>query len=98
MINVKISKNEGKFETAFWTGMAVRMLVSPLVALFCIYLLHIKGILQSVLFVLACMPVAVNAVILAEKFNAAPKIVSKCILWTTLVSFFVLPFLLFVVK
>jgi malate permease and related proteins len=98
MVNVKISRNEGKFETTFWTGMAVRMLVSPLVALFCIYLLHIKGILQSVLFVLACMPVAVNAVILAEKFNASPKIVSKCIFWTTLGSFFVLPFLIFFVK
>jgi predicted permease len=98
MVNVKISRNEGKFETAFWTGMAVRILVSPLTALFCIYLLHIKGILQSVLFILACMPVAVNAVILAEKFNASPKIVSKCILWTTLISFFVLPFLISVVK
>ena len=98
MVNVKISKNERRFETAFWTGMAVRMLVSPLTALFCIYLLHIKGILHSVLFVLACMPVAVNAVILAEKFNASPKIVSKCILWTTLISFFILPFLIIVVK
>ena len=98
MVNVKISRTEGEFETAFWTGMAVRMLVSPLTALFCIYLLHIKGILHSVLFVLACMPVAVNAVILAEKFNASPKIVSKCILWTTLISFFILPFLITVLK
>ncbi|ULT59464.1 AEC family transporter [Neobacillus drentensis] len=98
MVNVKIARNKEKFETAFWTGMAVRLFVSPIVGLFCIYLLHIRGILQSVLFVLACMPVAVNAVILAEKFNASPKMVSKCILWTTLISFFVLPFLIVVVK
>jgi predicted permease len=50
------------------------------------------------LFILAGMPVAVNAVILAEKFNASPKFVSKCILWTTLISFIVLPFMIGFVK
>jgi hypothetical protein len=85
-------------QKTFWTGMTVRMLVSPFIALFCLFVLDINGILQSVLFVLACMPVAVNAVILAEKFNASPKIVSKCILWTTLASFIILPFLIVAVK
>ncbi|WP_223596124.1 AEC family transporter [Neobacillus bataviensis] len=98
MVNVKIAKLEWKSEASFWTGMAVRMLVSPFVALFCIYVLQINGILQSVLFILACMPVAVNALILAERFNASPKIVSKCILWTTCISFIVLPFLIVIIK
>lgn len=37
------------------------------------------------------MPVAVNAVVLAERFNASPMLLSKCILWTTLASFAILP-------
>ncbi|MEW9053258.1 MAG: AEC family transporter [Neobacillus sp.] len=90
----QISRNTG----VFWTGMMVRLLISPFIALLCLYILQIRGILHSVLFILACMPVAVNAVILAEKFNASPKIVSTCILWTTIVSFFILPFLIVLVK
>lgn len=98
MVSVTTSKQEWKYQSTFWTGMTIRMLVSPIIALFCLYILNINGILQSVLFVLACMPVAVNAVILAEKFNASPKMVSKCILWTTLASFIILPFLIVAVK
>jgi len=98
IVSVKTTKFEWKSQRTFWTGMTVRLLISPAVALVCLSILHIKGILQSVLFVLACMPVAVNAGILAEKFNASPNIVSKCILWTTLVSFIILPFLIVVIK
>jgi hypothetical protein len=98
MVSVTTFKQKMQSQKTFWTGMTVRMLVSPFIALFCLFVLDINGILQSVLFVLACMPVAVNAVILAEKFNASPKIVSKCILWTTLASFIILPFLIVAVK
>jgi predicted permease len=98
MMNVKISMLERKSQQAFWSGMAARLLISPFIALFCLYILRINGILYSVLFVLACMPVAVNAVIIAEKFEASPRIVSKCILWTTLISFIVLPFFIVAVK
>ncbi|MCQ6274958.1 AEC family transporter [Bacillus sp. V3B] len=98
MMNVKTEKLDRTTQTTFWTGMGIRLLVSPIIALISLYLLNIEGILHSVLLVLACMPVAVNAGILAEKFNAAPKIVTKCILWTTLLSFIVLPFLIVLVK
>lgn len=98
MVNVKVAKLEHKIQVSFWTGLVVRLLLSPVLALLCLTILNVKGILHSVLFILACMPVAVNSVILAEKFNASPKFVSKCILWTTLVSFFVLPFMIAFVK
>jgi malate permease and related proteins len=98
MMSVKISKTEQKEHFAFWIGLVVRLLLSPFIALICLYILNIHGILHSVLFVLACMPVAVNAVILAEKYNASPKLVSKCILWTTLLSFILLPLLIVLVK
>ena len=98
MMNVETDKLERKTQTTFWTGMGIRLLIAPLIALFCLYLLNIKGTLHSVLLVLACMPVAVNAGILAQKFDASPKIVTKCILWTTLLSFIVLPFIIVLVK
>ncbi len=82
---------------AFWAGLALRMLLSPLVAWSCLLVLGVTGTAFPVLLVLASMPVAVNAVILAEKFDAAPRLVSRCILWTTLASFVTLPLLLTVI-
>jgi predicted permease len=98
MTNVKTEKLNRATETTFWAGMGIRLLIAPLIALLCLYLLNIDGILFSVLFVLACMPTAVNAGILAQKFDASPTIVTKTILWTTLLSFFILPFLIVIVK
>jgi len=83
---------------AFWSGMTIRMLLAPVIAALVLFLLGVDGVLFSTLFILASMPVAVNSVILAEKFDASPAIVSKCILWTTLGSFITLPILIEVVK
>ncbi|WCK56439.1 AEC family transporter [Aneurinibacillus sp. Ricciae_BoGa-3] len=94
MVNVRSSEPAKGVQSAFWTGITVRLFLSPLIALLGLYLLNIKGILFSVLLILSSMPAAVNAVVLAEKFNASPKFVSKCILWTTLASFLVLPVLI----
>ncbi|MEH7252386.1 AEC family transporter [Neobacillus niacini] len=79
---------------AFWSGLSMRLLIAPLIAYLILGFLDIKGTQFLVIFILASMPVAVNAVVLAEKFDASPKIVSKCILWTTLASFIVLPILI----
>ncbi len=83
---------------ASWAGLLLRALISPFAAWACLALLGISGTSFSVLLILASMPVAVNAVILAEKFNAAPGMVSRCILWTTLSSFLILPLLIVVLN
>lgn len=98
MMNVKKQILEQNVKSAFWAGLFIRLFLSPLVALFCLFVLNIEGILYSVLFILACMPVAVNAAILAERFNASSKFVSKSVLWTTLASFIVLPILIVFIK
>jgi predicted permease len=98
MASVAVIELERKMQTAFWAGMAIRMLLAPLLACIGLYFLNVTGTLYAVLFILASMPVGVNAVILAERFQASPKFVTKCILWSTLASFFVLPFLLVLVK
>lgn len=98
MMNVETGKLERETQTTFWTGMILRMIAAPIIALICLYILGIDGLLFSTLFVLSCMPVAVNAGILAQRFDAAPKMVTKCILWTTLLSFILLPFLIVLLK
>ncbi|MFD1886508.1 AEC family transporter [Paenibacillus wenxiniae] len=79
---------------AFWAGMGLRMVAAPLISWLLLILLGVEGTLFSVLLVLTSMPTAVNAVILAQQFGAAPRLVSRCILWTTLGSIMTLPALL----
>ena len=98
MAQVKIETSEGDTRRIFWAGMIMRMIAAPLIAWGCLTILGIKDILFPVLFILASMPVAVNSVILAKKFDASSAIVSKCILWTTLLSFVTLPILIVLVK
>ncbi|OXM82848.1 AEC family transporter [Paenibacillus rigui] len=98
MASVKKSDFDRSIQTAFWSGMSVRLLLSPLLACLVLYVLQVQGTLFSVLLILASMPAAVNAGILAERFNASPHMVTKCILWTTLASFIVLPVLIAIVK
>lgn len=83
---------------AFRLGLAIRMLIAPVVSWLVLSALGVDGLLRSVLIVEASMPVAVNAVILAEKFDAAPKVLSRCILWTTAASFVVIPVLISLVR
>ncbi|WP_026693740.1 AEC family transporter [Peribacillus kribbensis] len=96
--NVKIGSTSREIKITFWIGLGIRLFIGPLISLLCLYLLGIDGIMFSVLFILSCMPVAINAGILAEKFDASPKVVTKTILWTTLLSFIVMPVLIVLVK
>ncbi len=98
MLGVKSAKLSADSRRTFWAGMALRMLVSPFLAWGILTLLGIEGMLKDVLIVEASMPVAVNSVILAERFDAAPKTVSTGILWSTLASFATLPVLIAIVK
>ncbi|GGF93207.1 hypothetical protein GCM10010912_42760 [Paenibacillus albidus] len=98
MVKVGVAGIERKVEMAFWTGISVRLVLAPLVAWLVLWLLQIRGPLFPVLLILASMPVAVNSVVLAERFQASPALVSRCILWTTLASFVVLPVLIVLVN
>jgi len=98
MASVNNAELDRSTQKAFWAGLGIRLLLSPIIAWFVLYILHVEGVLFSVLLILASMPVAVNAVVLSDKFNASPKLVSKCILWTTLASFIVLPILIVLVE
>ncbi|MEW4371529.1 AEC family transporter [Paenibacillus kandeliae] len=83
---------------AFWAGLSLRIVAAPLLSWLLLWLLGIDGILFNVLFILTSMPTAVNAVILAEQFGAAPRLVSRCIVWTTLSSIIVLPVLIYILQ
>ncbi len=78
-------------QKAFFAGMSLRLVISPLASVLLLLALGVQGTLFNVILILSSMPAAVNAVILAEQFDAAPRVVTRCILWTTLASFILLP-------
>lgn len=94
MMRVTRTKLAKQVQTTFYLGFVIRTFIAPIIAFFIIFLLNIKGTIASVFFILSCMPVAVNAAILAEKFDASPFAVSKTVFWTTLASFIVLPIII----
>lgn len=94
MASVGRGREESSGRAAFWAGLGLRMVAAPLVAWSVLSLLGVTGMLRAVLLVEASMPVAVNAVILGEKFAAVPRVLARCILWTTVASFFFLPVLI----
>ena len=57
-------------------------------------LLDVQGLLASVLFVEASMPVAINTVMLTERFSGDDEMVSLIVTITTLMSFLYLPLLI----
>ncbi|PYE50117.1 AEC family transporter [Paenibacillus barcinonensis] len=79
---------------AFWAGLIVRLAAAPLLSWLILKALQVEGTLFPVLLILASMPTAVNAVILAEQFAASPQFVSRCILWTTAASMLILPIMI----
>ena len=98
MMRVTRSSLKKHVQITFYTGFCIRTLIAPFIAFFILTLLNIQGTIASVLFILSCMPVAVNAAILAEKFDASPLAVSKTIFWTTLASFIVLPICMVIIS
>lgn len=91
MLHVYRAPRAEQMDRAFWAGMGIRLLISPAAAFAILFLLNVEDTLFRVLLILASMPTAVNAVLLAEQFDASPRLVSRCILWTTLLSFILLP-------
>ncbi|MDI3257989.1 MAG: AEC family transporter [Kyrpidia sp.] len=78
-----------------WLAVLLRLGAAPAAAFFCLWALHIRGLLGSVLFVEASMPAAVNVAVLVEQFGGDRDLVAKTVAVTTAASFVLLP--LFVV-
>ncbi|SHE33854.1 hypothetical protein SAMN05444392_10165 [Seinonella peptonophila] len=76
-----------------WIAVCSRVLLVPLLAYLSIQLLHIHGMLASILLVQAGMPAAVNTVLLTERFDGDQKWVATIVGITTLISFVTLPLL-----
>lgn len=77
---------------------AARLLVAPLVAWFAATALGLEGVTRATLTVLAAMPTAVIATILATEFAAQPAFVTKVVVTSTVASMLTLTILISLVR
>ncbi|WP_010677007.1 AEC family transporter [Bacillus timonensis] len=77
------------------TVSALRMVISPLLAVALVQLMPVNETIQHVFILLAAMPVAANTTILAVQFDCKPELISFTTLVTTLLSLITIPFVLY---
>lgn len=73
----------------------VRMVVSPVLAVFLVSFMPVNDIIKSVFILLAAMPVAANTTMLAVQFDVEPDLVSFATFITTLLSLITIPITLY---
>ncbi|MDA1061563.1 MAG: AEC family transporter [Chloroflexi bacterium] len=77
---------------------ALRLLLGPVVAVAATFALGLDGVPQRVVIVLAGMPTAVFATILATEFGARPQFVTRAVVTSTLASVLTLTVLITIVR
>ena len=75
-----------------------RLTIAPIVAWFAASALGLDGVIRGTLVVLAAMPTAVIATIMATEFRAVPSFVTRVVVTTTLVSMVTLSVLISIVR
>ena len=63
-----------------------KLLIAPILGISLVVLLGAEGIVRDTLFVYACLPTAINFLLLSVRFNARPDLVGGVITGTTLLS------------
>lgn len=97
LLGVQLSRVQAGHATArlLWTATALRLLISPLIAVALLAIMHVQGILYWALLFEAAMPAAVNITVLAIEFDAGPEVTASVTFLTTILSVFSLGFLLY---
>lgn len=76
-------------------ALGTRMILSPLIAYFIVFMLPVDEILKQIMVLMAAMPTAANTTMLAIEFQTDPEFVSSATLITTLSSLITLPFVMY---
>ena len=72
----------------------IRLLGGALAGIFCIWLFQIEGLATKVVVLESIMPCAIITSLVAEKYRAQPETVASTILISTVLSIFVIPFVM----
>jgi predicted permease len=95
LAEIKSSKFQLKYVN---TVVIIRMIASPLIAVFLVGFMPVNDMIHKVFILLAAMPIAANTTILAVQFDVKPDFISFTTLVTTLISLVTIPLTLYFIR
>ncbi len=86
-LGVQLSQTNFAFRNQdAYVSAAVRLLISPIMALLVIYSLHLNGVIAQVVLITAALPTAVNTALIAMECKNYPDFASQAVMISTLVG------------
>lgn len=78
--------------------MILKLFIIPLLALLILYPLHLPKMIRDILVIMLAMPCGANTVIFAEKYNSDKLFASKAVFFSTLLSVFTIPLIIYLLN
>ncbi|WP_085993639.1 AEC family transporter [Oceanobacillus senegalensis] len=72
--------------SAIYSSLTVRLVMSPMVALFIIWIFQVEGITAQALLIASAMPTSVNSAVIAEEYKNYPDFAAQVVLFSTIIS------------
>ncbi|HWR38928.1 MAG TPA: AEC family transporter, partial [Patescibacteria group bacterium] len=98
-LGVQLSKTTFDFSNVeAYLSVMVKLIVSPLLALICIYLLGFNGVVAQTIFIAHSVPTAVNTALIAVEQDSYPDFASQAVMMSTVLSALTLTLAIFAAR
>jgi predicted permease len=86
-LGIQLSQTTFEFKNKdAYISAIIRLFISPIIAIFVIYLLNLQGVIAQVVMITAALPTAVNTALIAIEYNNYPNLASQAVLISTLLG------------
>ena len=96
LVEIKFSELFSGFAPFYVT--IIRLIILPLIVMFCLGLMGIKGIILGVPVLATAMPTAALVVVFAEKHGADALLASRAVLFSTIISIITIPAMIILIQ
>jgi malate permease and related proteins len=81
--------------SAVYSSLTIRLIISPLIALFIIWLFRVDGMTAQALLIASAMPTSVNSAVIAEEYKNYPEFAAQVVLFSTIISAVTVSFVIY---
>ena len=81
--------------SAVYSSLSIRLIISPIIALFIIWIFRVDGITAQALLIASAMPTSVNSAVIAEEYKSYPDFAAQVVLFSTIISAFTVSFVIY---
>ena len=81
--------------SAVYSSLTIRLIISPIIALFIIWIFRVDGMTAQALLIASAMPTSVNSAVIAEEYKSYPEFAAQVVLFSTIISAFTVSFVIY---